>query len=109
MIIGIWRAKRNPSQSLDAIKKFQHDYVVKEMQTVKGCLGVLNFQSDDHWGTIQIWESIEADDAEDDSRSPSAFRKRKKRQACFPTKGKSVMNAMRFTTALLQRMCSRSI
>jgi len=72
MIIGIWRAPRDAARTLDEYKKFQHDVVIPEMQTVKGCLGIINFHTDTEWGSIQLWESREADDAED--TSPQAKR-----------------------------------
>ena len=67
MIIGIWRAKRDPSKTLEAYIAFQNDVVIPGMRAVAGCLGVLNFHSEEEWGTIQIWESREADLAEDSS------------------------------------------
>ena len=67
MIIGIWRAPRDNARPLEDYKKFQHDVVVPEMKTVKGCLGIINFHTEAEWGTIQIWESREADEAEDTS------------------------------------------
>ena len=89
MIIGIWRAKRNPAKSLEEIKKFQHDYVVKEMQSVKGCLGVLNFHSETEWGTIQIWESVEADDAEDNSPQAKKIYEAQKAAGLLPLEGET--------------------
>lgn len=87
MIIGIWRAKRNPGKSLEDYKKFQHDYVVKEMRTVKGCLGCLNFHDDNEWGTIQLWESREADLAEDTSPQSARIFEALKASGLMPADG----------------------
>ena len=89
MIIGIWRAKRNPAKSLEEYKKFQHDTVIKEMHNVKGCLGVLNFHSDDEWGTIQLWESHEADLAEDTSPQAKGIYDTMKANGLLPAEGES--------------------
>ena len=67
MILGIWRAQRNPSRSLEDYVKFQEDVLVQKIKSVRGCLGVLNFHSENEWGTIQLWESREADLAADTS------------------------------------------
>ena len=89
MIIGIWRAKRNPAKSLEEYKKFQHDHVITGLRTVKGCLGVLNFHSDNEWGTIQLWESHEADLAEDTSPQAGQIAVALKASGLMPAEGES--------------------
>jgi len=89
MIIGIWRAKRNPAKSLEEYKKFQHDHVIPGMREVKGCLGVLNFHSDTEWGTIQLWESHEADLAEDTSPQAKFIFDALKASGLMPAEGDS--------------------
>ena len=65
MIIGIWRAPLDKNRTLEDYIKFQNEVVVPEMKTMQGLLGIFNFHTETEWGTIQLWESHEADLAED--------------------------------------------
>ena len=65
MIIGIWRAPLDKNRPLEDYIKFQNQVIVPEMKTIPGCLGIINFHTEAEWGTIQLWESLAADMAED--------------------------------------------
>ena len=78
MIIGIWRAPLDKNRTLEDYIKFQNEVVVPEMKTMQGLLGIFNFHTETEWGTIQLWESHEADLAERREAHSGGFRARRR-------------------------------